>query len=776
MRISENSRPEYNTPIFPFKWQVLVSAVFSGGFSLILILTTNADYGYLFQNFLANFLLMILISQGAVFISRQSEGYFSWFTHPGRRILFYLIPGYLYCSLVDRITIEMLNFVSGGPARTAYDIGISSFISFLLFSLMVTGYNVVLFIRAFKEKQADERANQFGNYFEQLINNIEDMISVISADEKILYHSSGILIHTGYTAAEMKTLGFLDIVHPDDRERVRNEFRRFISNPENYLYSRYRVVAKNGMVRHFEAKISNGLDIPLVNGYIATLREISGRHYFEKYIVRQTELYRLLTDISKSFLAVSYPDALKEMLDRIGRFAEVERAYAYRLDEVGQMWVCLHEWRSAEGEKVPSLYYETGFSAEDAAWMLKEFNKDRIIRFERLEDMPREAAREREMFEADGTVSILLMPMKVNGKVIGFIGFDSLFEPKHWDDDDLLVLNICTEVVTSSLKRFETEQSVKESLSINSVIIESTSDGILLANKNGEVIYCNDNLMRIWQLKDNPVGVNVFSVIAHAIRLVRDSTVIDDVIEHVRNDPAARISLEVRLINNTVLEILSAAQVLDGKVAGRIWSCRDITDRTNSERERIEKGVAQAQFESLRNQLNPHFLFNSLNVLSSLVHIDADLSEQFIDQLARSYRYLLEQKGKELVPLKVEIDFIHSFVFLLKIRFENKLQVNVNVYQGSMDQLVAPLTLQLLIENAVKHNIVSADEPLVIDIHDHEPGYLIVRNNLQLRINRMPSTGLGLKNIVSRYALLTDRVPEFKAENGQYIAVIPLIN
>ncbi|HEY1024636.1 MAG TPA: histidine kinase, partial [Sphingobacteriaceae bacterium] len=354
-------------------------------------------------------------------------------------------------------------------------------------------------------------------------------------------------------------------------------------------------------------------------------------------------------------------------------------------------------------------------------------------------------------------------------------GYDSLFVHKHWDDDDLLVLNICNEVVTSSLKRHETEQSVKESLSINNVIIESTSDGILLANKAGQIIYCNDNLMRMWRLGFNPVGADMFPVIERAMELVTDTAEIAAVIDEVRSDPAAQISVELRLTNGTVLEVLSVAHELDGKVAGRVWSCRDITDRTDSERERIEKGVAQAQFESLRNQINPHFLFNSLNVLSSLVHIDADLSEKFIDQLARSYRYLLEQKGKELVPLKVETDFIRSFVFLLKIRFEEKLQVNVNISASSMEQLIAPLTLQLLIENAVKHNIVSVEEPLIIDIYDDAMGCLVVRNNVQLRMNSMPSTGLGLKNIVSRYALLTERIPKFKIDGKEYTAVIPLI-
>lgn len=202
-----------------------------------------------------------------------------------------------------------------------------------------------------------------------------------------------------------------------------------------------------------------------------------------------------------------------------------------------------------------------------------------------------------------------------------------------------------------------------------------------------------------------------------------------------------------------MLECISVPQIIDNKVVGRIWSNRDITERVNSEREEIEKGVAQAQFESLKNQVNPHFLFNSLNVLSSLVHIDPDLSEKFIDQLARSYRYLLEQKDKELVTLKTEIEFANSFSFLLKIRFEEKLKINIKIPTDAMNHLIAPLTLQLLIENAVKHNTISLEEPLIIDLYLDTNNYLVVKNNLQLRVQRMPSTGVGLKNIINRYKL-----------------------
>jgi LytS/YehU family sensor histidine kinase len=191
--------------------------------------------------------------------------------------------------------------------------------------------------------------------------------------------------------------------------------------------------------------------------------------------------------------------------------------------------------------------------------------------------------------------------------------------------------------------------------------------------------------------------------------------------------------------------------------------------------EKLQKDIAQAQFEALKTQVNPHFLFNSLNVLSSLVHIDADLSEKFIDQLAKAYRYVLEQRDHEMIMLKTEIDFINSFVFLLKIRFEEKLRVNISIPADKLRYYLPPLTLQILIENAVKHNSLSFEHPLVINIFVDEHDYLIVQNNVQLRGQEVVSTGVGLKNITNRYRYLSDQKADFYLSGTTYTAKIPLI-
>ncbi|WP_421830368.1 sensor histidine kinase [Larkinella sp.] len=191
--------------------------------------------------------------------------------------------------------------------------------------------------------------------------------------------------------------------------------------------------------------------------------------------------------------------------------------------------------------------------------------------------------------------------------------------------------------------------------------------------------------------------------------------------------------------------------------------------------ERLEKESAQAQFMALKNQVNPHFLFNSLSILSSLVEVDAKLSVQFINRLSKAYRYILEQRDNERTRLQTELDFIDAYTFLLKIRFDEKLQVAITVSETDANRYaIAPLTLQLLIENAVKHNQMSAQKPLLVSIYT-EGDYLVVANPLQLRPQNDSSTGVGLQNIMNRYALLTDRPVWVGEQDDQFVVKIPLL-
>ena len=193
-----------------------------------------------------------------------------------------------------------------------------------------------------------------------------------------------------------------------------------------------------------------------------------------------------------------------------------------------------------------------------------------------------------------------------------------------------------------------------------------------------------------------------------------------------------------------------------------------------AELERFKKENAEFQFEALRSQVNPHFLFNTLNTLSSLIYENKEKAELFIRELTDVYRYILEHRGKELVSLEKEMTVAKSYIFLIQLRFGENLNVKIT-NEGSFNRWsIAPLTLQILIENTVKHNVISSRKPLSVAI-DLENGYLTVKNNLQRKESKEYSSGLGLKNISSRYAFLTDKKVEVKEDGNEFLVKIPLI-
>ena len=192
------------------------------------------------------------------------------------------------------------------------------------------------------------------------------------------------------------------------------------------------------------------------------------------------------------------------------------------------------------------------------------------------------------------------------------------------------------------------------------------------------------------------------------------------------------------------------------------------------EAERLQKENSISQLETLRTQVNPHFLFNSLNALQSLIEIDQQKAKQFVQELSKVYRYVIDHKDDIVVELSEELNFIGSYIFLHKIRFGNNLIYDTNIDAGAMKKFIPPLTLQLLVENAVKHNIISADKPLHIAINSAN-GTLEVKNNLQPRLEKTGSTGMGLQNLRERYHLIYDLTPEFTISGGNYIARVPLI-
>lgn len=183
---------------------------------------------------------------------------------------------------------------------------------------------------------------------------------------------------------------------------------------------------------------------------------------------------------------------------------------------------------------------------------------------------------------------------------------------------------------------------------------------------------------------------------------------------------------------------------------------------------------ANAQFESLKNQLDPHFLFNSLNVLDALIEENPRQAQKFTNAMSKIYRYVLDQKDKELVTVEEELDFAETYCQLLKTRFEDSVNFQIAVGETEKRLFVVPLSLQLLLENAIKHNYATAQNPLNIRIYA-ESGVLIVENNLQQRETAMEREGIGLSNIVQRYALLTRYHVKIEQNNGLFKVKIPIL-
>jgi len=192
------------------------------------------------------------------------------------------------------------------------------------------------------------------------------------------------------------------------------------------------------------------------------------------------------------------------------------------------------------------------------------------------------------------------------------------------------------------------------------------------------------------------------------------------------------------------------------------------------ESEQLRNLNLQSQFQALKAQLDPHFLFNNLNTLTSIIEENSPIAVEFVNRLSKVYRYVLEYSNTVLTTLKNELDFLTSYLFLVEARFGKSVIVEMNISPAALNRHIPPMTLQLLIENAMKHNVISVQKPLYISIYN-EKNTLVISNNLQKRKTVEPSTKVGLNNIIERYRLMDKKLPAIKEEADKYIVKIPLI-
>lgn len=197
---------------------------------------------------------------------------------------------------------------------------------------------------------------------------------------------------------------------------------------------------------------------------------------------------------------------------------------------------------------------------------------------------------------------------------------------------------------------------------------------------------------------------------------------------------------------------------------------------TIRQNEELKNQQIRTQFEVLQNQMSPHFLFNSLNTLTTLIAENQEIAIDFTQNLSEVYRYILQNKDRELVPLSEELEFAKSYLFLLKMRYPDNLSATFKIDKEFESMSIAPLTIQMLIENAIKHNVVSKAHPLHIDVYVENGKSIVVKNNLQIKQALEKSTKTGLANIRKRYEYLGKRQIEIITTPKNYMVAIPLIN
>lgn len=246
----------------------------------------------------------------------------------------------------------------------------------------------------------------------------------------------------------------------------------------------------------------------------------------------------------------------------------------------------------------------------------------------------------------------------------------------------------------------------------------------------------------------------------------------------------AAVYIVATLFNNGIIEdsiVLKLALMFAMRINlflhcinGIVWYINQ-NKQKDLENEEFRRISSQAELQALKNQINPHFLFNNLNVLSSLVMNKNEDAPKFIDAFSSVYRYILNNQDVEMVKLQNELEFIDPYIFLLKKRFGDGLNFEINITPNYMNHYIVPVALQLLIENSIKHNIVSTKRPLTVTVEISPAGYLTVKNNLQLKQHKEPSKNWGLNNINQRFKLLSDKEIQINQTIDSFIVDIPLI-
>ncbi len=570
---------------------------------------------------------------------------------------------------------------------------------------------------------------------------------------KFLYINKAFGELFGYTMDELNEMDATDTIAPEDRERIAGYHKQRIEgkpSPNNYSGS---YVRKDGT--HFVAETNSALiELNGQHASYVTMKDITEKVQMEKALRESEAKYKSIVENSLDGILIVRDNRTLFANDTLCRMLGYDYATMYAIPSTE----ILNPEDRIKAEKIAKRRQEG-----DTAVTTEEFH----------------------IIKKDGDLLICELHSSVleyEGQMAGIFTIHDVTESKRM------------------------QQALAESEKKYRNLIEKATDGIVITQdgvlKFANQAMCDMMLMREEDMFEKPfvnfvvpedhqemieyhkrrMAGERFSALYRS-RFVRSDGQVITVELNARTldfngRPSAFIvirNISDRLkIEDELLNAQKELEVLNKRLEKRVVESSESPTEARTQLIRLQKENLQSQFEVLRQQVNPHFLFNSLNVLTSLIKLEPDLAEKFTEHLSKVYRYVLENKDNDLVELKTELDFLNAYLFLLNIRFMDKIDVHIEIQEGLTDWLILPLALQLLIENAIKHNSMSKRNPLRIHLFIDADHYLNVVNNLQERELYIASTGVGLKNIEHRYLLLEMPAPEFIKTDLEFIARVPL--
>lgn len=584
---------------------------------------------------------------------------------------------------------------------------------------------------------------------------IEDSLEgvVIVQDYRFFFVNRVFSELTGYTLDELNSINPSEILVPEDRERVLEIHEKRMKGEAGARNYQAGFIRKDGTTFLAEMNSSNVM-LRGKNASFITMRDITARMAFEKALRESETKYKTLVENSQ--------DGIIIVRNNLILFAN--NAYLAMIGHPEE------------------VIYNT-----PAAHFIHPDDRERALDISR-----------RRMNGEEGTINETFRLLAADGSAITCESYSTVID-YNGAPASFFTLHDISQVIRMQEALVKSETKYR-------TLIEKAVDGIIIT-QHGRLKFVNTAFCNLMQYDEsdlierpylelvsaeNHAMMNAyharrmqgeeFQSIYRSTIIKKDGTPVQVELNartsYYNDEPAAFIivrDITDRLQTEEELrQAKTELETLNRNLEIRVKESTLKLTEANTQLIRLQKENLQSQFEVLRQQVNPHFLFNSLNVLTSLIKLEPDLAEKFTEHLSKVYRYVLENKDHDLVSLHTELDFLDAYLFLLNIRFMDKIRVEVNIEEHMKEYHILPLALQLIIENAIKHNTMSKKAPLVIRLFIDEQQNLNIINNLQERESQMISTGVGLKNIAHRYQLLEMPAPEFFKTSDSFVARIPL--